>query len=105
PADVGFTLTSAILVHLTKVEFLTRLERHVGFTLVAATAFKTTKAFRFTVLVKNLYGLDFNLEQLLYSGLDFRFCSISCNTECDLLILLSYHRGFFSDDWSQDDLK
>src|SRR5690625_3169818 len=104
PADVGFTLSSAILIYLGKVEFLAVFKAYISFTPVAAASFKAPKALWLTFLVEYLYGLDLYIKEHFYCRFDLRLGSIQCHVENDLLIVLCYNRCLFCHDCSQDDL-
>src|SRR5690606_24236790 len=92
------------LVHLCKVEFLTVLERDICLALVTAATHETTKALLLALLIQDLHGLDFYLEQELDCSLDFGLGGVSHNTKSDLLIFFGDERGLFGHDGRQDDL-
>src|SRR5699024_10201872 len=104
PADVGFTLSSAILIYLGKVEFLAVFKAYISFTPVAAASLKASKTLWLTFLVEYLYGLDLYIKEHFYGCCDFRLGSIQIHVVDDLLIVLCYNRRLFCHDWGQDDL-
>src|SRR5688500_18692902 len=84
PADVGLTLTSGMSGLLREVDFLARLQAHVGLLPVPALAHVLAEALLLAADVADLHALDVDLEHELDRRLHLRLRRILRDAEHDL---------------------
>src|SRR5512134_2272715 len=72
PADVGLTLTSAMSGLRREVDFLARLQAHVGLLPVAPAAHEAAEALFLALDVRDLDAFHLDLEHQFDRGLHFR---------------------------------
>jgi len=84
---------------------LTGGQRHEGLLGVVAATDTATKALGLALLVQDLHGLHFDLEQQLNSGLDLGLGGIAQHLEQHLATLFSSGSGLFRDDRSDQHLQ
>src|SRR5689334_2353932 len=95
PFDVGLTLTSGMTLRLRReVDFLARLQAHVGLLPVAPPAHVGAEALLLALDVRDLHRLDLDLEHHLDRGLDLGLGRVLQHAEHDLLVLVGDERAF-----------
>src|SRR5436190_13069942 len=99
PLDVGLTLTSAMMSGLRReVDYLARLQAHVGLLPVATPAKMRAEALLLALDVGDLHRLDLDLEHQLDRGLDLGLRRVLHDAEDHLLVLVRDERAFFRHD-------
>src|SRR6476659_2258490 len=99
PFDVGLTLTSAMMSGLHReVDFLPRLQAHVGLLPVAAPAHVRAEALLLALDVGDLHRLDVHLEHQLDRGLHLGLRRVLHDAEDHLLVLVRDERALFRHD-------
>src|SRR5260364_375828 len=89
PEEVGLTYTSVILLSLRlKMNFLPRLQAHVGLFNIFPASHQTPDALCFAFVVYNLNRVDFNFKQPFNRGFHFLFIRIRRHPEHDLRTLI-----------------
>src|SRR5690242_13045473 len=99
PFDVGLTLTSGMTLRLRReVDFLARLQAHVGLLPVAPPAHVGAEALLLALDVRDLHRLDLDLEHELDRGLDLGLRRVLQHAEHRLLVLVGDERALFGHD-------
>src|SRR6185295_7927730 len=98
PLDVGLTLTSAISGLRREIDFLTRLQAHIGLLPVPAPARMRAEALLLALDVRDLHRFDLHLEHQLDCRLDFGLRRVLHDAKDHLLVLVRDERALFRHD-------
>src|SRR3954453_15966811 len=101
PLDVGFTFTSAMSALRREVDFLSRLQAHIGLLPVTAPAEMRAEALLLALDVGNLHRLHLHLEHQLDGCLHLGLRGVLHDAEDDLLVLVRDERALFRHDRSK----
>src|SRR5438270_13293587 len=88
PADVGFTFWRGMLLLRREIDFLARLQAHVGLLPVAPATVESAEALFLAADIQDLHVFDLDLEHRLDGGLHFRLGGVRHHAKDHLLLLL-----------------